>query len=243
MKKRKLKNFNNIPNHVAVIMDGNGRWAEKRGLKRNMGHRKGADRLYEILMASLEVGVKVLTVYAFSVENWKRPQAEVDYLMTEATNFLKKHESDIISKEIRVIVIGEDDRIPDYLREKKYYYMDLTKDYNKMTFVIALNYGSHQELVQMVKKISEKAKTNEIDINDINEQTVEENLYTKGLPPVDLMIRTSGEIRVSNFLLWQLSYAEMYFTKVLWPDFNKKEYYKALEEYQLRQRRFGGLTK
>ena len=147
-----------------------------------MGHRKGADRLYEILMASLEVGVKVLTVYAFSVENWKRPQAEVDYLMTEATNFLKKHESDIISKEIRVIVIGEDDRIPDYLREKKYYYMDLTKDYNKMTFVIALNYGSHQELVQMVKKISEKVKTTELTLMILMNKQWKKTYILKELP-------------------------------------------------------------
>lgn len=239
----KRNRLNNIPKHVAIIMDGNGRWAQKRGLDRTFGHKKGAERLYQITMASVDLGVKVLTVYAFSVDNWKRPQAEVNYLMNEASNFLKKHENDIINKGIKVVIIGEDDKISEDLRAKKYHYMDLTKNYDRMTLVISLNYGSHQEIVKAVKTISEKVKNNEIDLNDINEQLVEDNLYTKDLPPVDFLIRTSGEIRLSNFLLWQISYAEMYFTKVLWPDFNVKEYTRALEHYQNRKRRFGGLTK
>jgi undecaprenyl diphosphate synthase len=230
-----------LPTHVAIIMDGNGRWAVKRGLKRTMGHKKGAQRLYEILKASLDLGIKVMSVYAFSTENWNRPKEEIDYLMNEATSFLKEHEGEIVKQSIRIVIAGEDSHLPADLIEKKYYYMNLTKDFTKMTFLICLNYGSHQELVNAAKTIAGLVRQNKLAITDINEETIENVLYTKGIPPVDLLIRTSGEVRVSNFLLWQISYAEMYFTKVLWPDFNTKEYYHAIYQYQNRHRRFGAL--
>lgn len=245
LKHKKLeKRYNNIiqkdiPIHIGIILDGNGRWAKKRGLPRIMGHAMGIKRIEAIIPEVKRLGTKVLTIYAFSTENWNRPHDEVDYLMNEAKKLYERLISRIDELEYNVLVIGEKPTDRSDLLEK---IEELNKFGNKnkdFTLCVAFNYGGQKELVSVAKKISELVLNGNLNIDDINEQVIENHLYTKDLPPVDLMIRTSGEMRISNFLLWQNAYAEMYFPKLYWPDFDREALYDAIEEYQKRNRRFG----
>ena len=223
-----------IPLHVAIIMDGNGRWAQKRGLPRNMGHRKGAETLGKIVKHSLDIGIKYLTVFAFSTENWSRPQTEIDYLMKLPYEFLERYEKDFGDDDIRLKVIGKQEGLSAHLIKKINEVEKKTENNKGLTFIIALNYGSQDEIIDAINYI----KINNIEVTKENFASF---LYTKEFPEVDLLIRTSGEYRISNFLLWQIAYSELYFTDVLWPDFNKKAFNEALLEYSKRERRFGGL--
>lgn len=226
-------NFNTLPNHIAIIMDGNGRWAKKRGLSRSYGHKAGANNLKNIIFECSDLGIKVLSVYAFSTENWKRPKEEVNYLMELPFEFLDQYKNDFDDNEIRIIVSGRKDRIPLKLKDKIDEYENKTRENNGMIFNICFDYGSYDEMLNAIN-IAHKSIEGEIKKKDI-----EKHLFTSALPNLDLLIRTSGELRISNFMLWQLSYAELYFTKVLWPDFKKKELHKAIVDYQKRERRFG----
>jgi undecaprenyl diphosphate synthase len=229
----------NIPNHVAIILDGNGRWAKKRLMPRNYGHLQGAKTVEQICEDADSVGIKYLTVYAFSTENWNRPQDEVDALMKLLRKYLVDSLERANNNNMRVRVIGEKSRLSDDIRNKIEELEDSTKENTGLNFTIALNYGSRDEIVRAVKKISEDVKTGELEAETIDETTISEYLDTKGVPDPDLLIRTSGEERLSNFLLWQLAYTEFYFTDVLWPDFNKEELIKAIQKYNERDRRFG----
>ncbi len=227
---------NNIPSHVAIIMDGNGRWAKKRGLSRIKGHKAGAKAIENALDSALHLGVKVITVYAFSTENWVRPEYEVSVLMTLLFQFLKLQKKKLLDKDIKLSIIGDRSKLPLFVNREIDNVLEETKNNNSLIFNIALNYGGRAEIINAVKGIIEKGLKKE----DISEEVFSKFLYTKDLPDPDLLIRTSGEIRVSNFLLWQIAYAELYFTDVLWPDFDTIEMLKAIIEYQKRERRFGG---
>jgi len=232
---------NIIPKHIAFVMDGNGRWARERGLPRTEGHRVGMKRLKEVITSSLDLGVKVITFFAFSTENWNRPKREVRVLMHFLEMYLDKEIKDMQKKNIRFRVIGRGEPIPKYIREKIRKSEELTKNNDALTLVLAINYGARQEIVDAVKKISQAVVHQEISADDIDENILSGNLYTKGLPEPDLLIRTSGEMRLSNFLLWQLSYAELYFPKIYWPEFDKQAFSEAIKEYQNRERRFGNI--
>lgn len=231
--------LNKLPKHVAMIMDGNGRWAKKRGLPRNLGHRKGANTLQELVLYANEIGIKYMSVFAFSTENWSRPESEVNYLMKLPVEFLNEHHNEYSKKDIKIRVIGGRERLPQDLIDTINRIEDSTKNNNGLQLIIALNYGSRDEIIRATKKIVEDYN-NKI-INNIDEDIFNSYLFTKDIPDVDLLIRTSGELRISNFLLWQISYSELYFTNVLWPDFRKKEFNKALEHYSKSDRRFGGI--
>jgi undecaprenyl diphosphate synthase len=230
-----------VPNHVAIILDGNGRWAKKRFLPRTMGHRKGAFNIRDIARYANKIGIKYLTVYCFSTENWKRPQQEVDYLMQHPVRFLKRYMQDLINGSVKITFIGRRDRIPHPLIDTLLEIEEKTKDHKGLQLTLAIDYGSMEEITHAVKNLCKDVVDNKIKIEDINEKLIISNLYTKDMPPVDLLIRTSGEIRISNFLMLQIAYAELYFTDVYWPDFNEKELLKAIDNYQNRNRRFGGL--
>ena len=229
----------NIPNHIAIIMDGNGRWAQKRGLKRELGHKAGRKSVKKIVESCRELGVKNLTLYAFSTENWNRPRLEIDFLMQLLLLSLKDELRNLNKNNIKFETIGNLDKLPvkikNYLKKVK----ETTKKNTKLTLTLALSYGSRNEIVDVVKEISNKVKNNIISSKNIDETVINDHLYTRNLPDVDLLIRTSGEKRISNFLLWQIAYSELYFTKKLWPDFRKKDLYKAIISYQNRERRFG----
>lgn len=231
-----------IPTHIALILDGNGRWAKDKGFPRTYGHKKGADTLEEILIASANLGIKYLTAYVFSTENWSRPDDEVKYIMSEIVRICKNYKK-LIKNNVKLDVIGSREKVEQDVLDAIDEAIDKTKFCNRTNLVLAFNYGSKLEIVESVKKIALLVKENKITIDDITNQTIEENLYTKNIPAVDLLIRTSGEIRISNFLLWQIAYAELYFTKTYWPDFHTKEYYQAIHNYQQRHRRYGGLEK
>lgn len=230
-----------IPAHIAIILDGNGRWAKKRGLPRKAGHYNGAINLKNIALECNSLGVKCLTVYAFSTENWKRPEEEVNYLMTAPVEYYDKYRDKILSNNIRISFIGRRDRFPHEFLKRVLDVEELTKDKTGLHLVIAADYGSQYELTEATKKISQLVNRGALKVDEITPELIEGNLFTSNLPKLDLLIRTSGEIRISNFLLWQLSYSELYFTKVYWPAFNKKELYKAIYDYQHRNRRYGGL--
>lgn len=232
-------NKNKLPRHIAIILDGNGRWAKKIGLPRIAGHAQGIKTLGELVTASNELGIKNLTVFAFSTENINRPAGEVEFLMKEFLNFYENSLVKLLNKKINVRVIGEYENLSDSIVEaiKKINGESYFED--SMTFTICFNYGSRQEIIHSIKEIALAVNNNELNIDDINESVVSNYLYTKDLEPLDLIIRTSGEYRLSNFLLWQASYAELYFTNTLFPDFNKEELYKAILDYQNRDRRFG----
>lgn len=232
---------NNLPNHIAIILDGNGRWAKSKGLPRNLGHRKGAFNIRKIAKACIEIGIPYLTVFCFSTENWKRPEKEVNYIMTAPIKFFTKFEKNIEESNIKIKFIGRKDRFNLELLNIINKIEDVTKDHNELTLTICADYGSYEEITHAVKNIALKVKNNEISIDDINEKMIEDNLYTSGYPKLDLLIRTSGEQRISNFLLWQLAYSELYFTDIYWPDFNKDSLIDAIYAYQHRNRRFGGL--
>ena len=228
-----------IPTHVAIILDGNGRWAKAKGLPRKAGHVRGAKNVETICEAAYNMGIKYLTVYAFSTENWNRPQDEVDALMQLLRNYMKTCLKTAAKNNMSVRVIGDKTRLADDIRDSIAKLEEATKDYTGLHFQIALNYGSRDEITRAVKSLAQQVATGELAPEQITEQTISEHLDTVGIPDPDLMIRTSGEQRISNYLLWQLAYAEFYFTPVPWPDFDKKELEKAIEAYQNRDRRYG----
>lgn len=230
----------NIPQHVAIIMDGNGRWAQQRGLPRIKGHEQGAESVRAVLRAAKQAGVKYLTLYAFSTENWVRPKDEVDGLMNLLGLFIDKHRREFLKNRIRLRIIGQIERLPGDLRKKLARVMAESAEDFDYTLIVALSYGSRFEIAEAAKAIALKAAKGELDPETVNEQTVAQHLYLPDVPDPELMIRTSGELRLSNFLLWQLSYAELYVTEVLWPDFREPEFLKALEAFNQRGRRFGG---
>ena len=229
-----------FPKHIAIIMDGNGRWARRKGLPRSEGHRKGLSVIREILKASLEFGVGYLTLYAFSTENWKRPSEEVDFLMRSCEDVITRELPFLLINDIRFKHIGSLDGLPLSLKGCIRSAAELTKNNRKLCLGLAFNYGSRSEIVEAVKKISQQVKEGSLDISNITEETVSSFLYTSDVPDPDLLIRTSGEMRLSNFLLWQICYSELYVTKIYWPDFSKRHFGRAIREYQKRSRRFGG---
>ena len=230
-----------IPNHVAIILDGNGRWAKKKGMPRTYGHVKGCENLEKICSVAKELGVKYLTVYAFSTENWKRSKEEVDALMKLFRNYMKKCIKISRDNKMQVRDIGDPTAFDPDLQEKINELEEYSSQYDELYFQIALNYGSRDEIKRAVQKMAEDVKAEKLNPEEISEQTISDYLDTKGLPDPDLLIRTSGEERLSNFLMWQLAYTEFYFTDVAWPDFNKAELEKAIAKYNQRDRRFGGV--
>jgi undecaprenyl diphosphate synthase len=231
----------NLPQHVAIIMDGNGRWAKQRHLPRVEGHRAGAESARAIIRTAGELGIKYLTLYAFSAENWNRPKDEVDALMKYLVHYLKSETPELNKNNVRLEVIGQVYRLPENVQDHlKKSIVTLSKN-NGLTLVMALSYGSRIEIVEAVRSIAEKAKQGKLDPADINEQVISQHLWTRNVPDPDLLIRTSGEMRISNFLLWQISYTELVVTPTFWPDFRKAQFFDALEEYTRRHRRFGAL--
>lgn len=228
-----------MPKHIAIIMDGNGRWAKKRGRIRIFGHENGVKAVRSTVETCAELGIEALTMYAFSTENWNRPQQEVDRLMSLLVSSLNRELKTFIKNDIKLIAIGDIKQLPTKTFKTLQKVMEATKKHKGMTLALALNYGSRAEIINVVKNIAEKVKNNIINTEDIDQVIINEHLYTQNLPDVDLLIRTSGEKRISNFLLWQIAYAELYFTDVLWPDFNKENLYEAIIDYQNRERRFG----
>ncbi len=242
MKSSKTNRFeSSLPRHVAIIMDGNGRWAKKRGLPRIRGHQEGAKSVIEAIKSCRELGVEYLTLYAFSLENWKRPEDEINGLMVLLGKFLKKEEKLLHEHEIRLRIIGRLEDLPQDLQTELKRVCDETSQYDSGNLTVALSYSGRDEMLSAVKMIARKVADGEIDVDSIDENTISSNLHCPEIPDPDLMIRTSGENRISNFLLWQLSYTELYFTDVLWPDFRKEHFRTAIEEYGRRCRRFGGI--
>lgn len=229
----------NLPKHLAIIMDGNGRWAKQQGFLRAFGHENGTKSVKEIIKTSAKLGIEYLTLYAFSTENWNRPKLEVQALMKILINSLKKELTTLQENNIRLNAIGNLDKLPKTAQKELLDVIEKTKNNTRLTLTLALSYGSREELVNAVKIISDKVKNNIISIDTIDDSIINEHLYTQNLPDVDLLIRTSGEHRISNFLLWQIAYAELYFTNVLWPDFKDQDLYEAIISYQKRERRFG----
>jgi undecaprenyl diphosphate synthase len=228
-----------LPNHLAIIMDGNGRWAKQKGLLRAIGHENGTKSVRSVVEACAELNIPFLTLYAFSTENWNRPKREVELLMKLLVSSLKKEIKTLQDNDIKLSAIGNLDALPKKVNTELQEVIESTKSNTNMTLVLALSYGSREELIKTVKEISLKVKNNLISRDAIDESVINNHLYTRSLPDVDLLIRTSGEQRISNFLLWQLAYAELYFTDTLWPDFTKTHLYEALLNYQNRERRFG----
>lgn len=239
MDKKSLINLNYVPNHVAIIMDGNGRWAKGKGMNRVFGHRNALTAVRESVEAASEIGVEAVTLYAFSTENWKRPKVEVDALMSLIINSLKKELPDFMKNGVKVNSIGCIESLPIKAQKVLSEVIFETKNNNKIVLTFALSYSAREEIVNTIKNISKKVVNKQLDIEEIDEKIINNHLYTFNLPDVDLMIRTSGEQRISNFLLWQVAYAELYFTNILWPDFRKEHFYDAIIEYQNRERRFG----
>lgn len=236
-----LPSPDNIPRHVAIIMDGNGRWARERGLPRVAGHRSGMHTVRRIAMAAGRIGVKVLTLYAFSTENWKRPKSEVDYLMKLPQEFLAVELEELIANNVRVRVMGSRQGLPEHTLAAVDEAIRRTADNTGLILNFALNYGSRAELVEAARELARRVKAGELDERAIDEQTFASCLSTADLPDPDLLIRTSGELRISNFMLWQLAYSEFWFTDVYWPEFTERHFYDAIREYQRRVRRYGGL--
>ena len=232
---------NNIPKHIAIIMDGNGRWAKKIGRERTIGHSSGAKSVRDVLEGCIELNIKNLTLYVFSIENWQRPKIEVNALMHLLFKSITQELDNLIKNNVRLKIIGNDSMLPTRIKEKLIDAVSKTKSNTGLILNLAVSYGSKQEIIQAVKNISNKVKKNIISLEKIDENTINDHLYTRDLDNVDLLIRTGGEIRVSNFLLWQISYAELYFLKILWPDFRKSHLFKSVIEYQKRTRRFGNL--
>jgi len=239
-----LKNINkdNIPKHVAVIMDGNGRWAKKNGLLRTIGHKNGVKSVREIVEASVELGISVLTLFAFSTENWNRPKAEINALMELLVSALNKELSTFQKNNIQLQTIGETNALPKGCRNKLTEIIKETSGNTGLKLVLALSYSSKLEIINSIKNIAQKIADKTINPEDINETSFSNELYTSDYPDPDLLIRTSGEYRISNFLLWQIAYAELYFSPKLWPDFTKADFFEAIAEYQNRERRFGKTT-
>ena len=230
---------NKLPKHIAIIMDGNGRWAKLKGKNRVIGHKQGAKTVKEIVKASGEIGIKYLTLYAFSTENWNRPKFEIEALMTLLVTAIKEETNELIKNNVKLLAIGNHDSLPKKVKNKLYQAIEQTKNGKGLTLTLAISYSAKWEIIEAVKKIANKVKNNSLEINEINDKIFDNNLSTSGIPNPELMIRTSGEYRISNFLLWQLAYSELYFTEKYWPDFNKNEFIKAIINYQQRERRFG----
>lgn len=228
-----------LPQHLAIIMDGNGRWAKKKGLLRALGHESGTQSVRNIVEYCAELGIPNLTLYAFSTENWNRPKLEVDTLMKLLVSSLKKELKTLQKNDISLKTIGKIEELPTSVYNNLASVIEQTKNNKHMTLTLALNYGSREEIRNCIKEISVKVKNNLISPDDIDDDVINNHLYTRNLPDVDLLIRTSGELRISNFLLWQIAYSELYFTDTLWPDFTKEELHKAILNYQNRERRFG----
>ncbi|HKM02104.1 MAG TPA: isoprenyl transferase [Sedimentibacter sp.] len=228
-----------IPEHIAVIMDGNRRWAKKKNLPTKLGHREGALRVTDLVRNCADIGVKYLSVYAFSTENWNRDKKEIDYLMTLLMEFVIKELNNLHKNDVKITMMGNIDDLPEKTRKEVQRSVELTKNNKTLHLNIALSYGSRNEIIRAVKNIINDYENNEINIEEINEESFNKYLFTNDMPDPDLLIRTSGEVRLSNFLLYQLAYTEFYFTDVLWPDFNKEELLKSIESYQQRKRRYG----
>ena len=228
-----------IPKHVAIIMDGNGRWAKDKGLPREFGHQNGVNSVKSIVQEAYKSGVEYLTLYAFSIENWDRPSDEVSSLMSLLVSTLRDEFDEIFDKDIKLNAVGEINSLPKEVVSELEFIINKTKNNQKMNLTLALSYGGKQEIFNAVKMIADKVKNNLIELNNFDDSIINSHLYTKNLPDVDLLIRTSGEQRISNFLLWQIAYAELYFTDVYWPDFSKDDFNLALENYKSRERRFG----
>ena len=239
MSKKELLHTQKMPKHVAIIMDGNGRWAKQKGRLRVFGHENGTKSVREITETCVELNIENLTLYAFSTENWKRPKIEVQTLMRLLISSLKNEIKTLQDNDIRLQTIGNTDELPRKVQRELQDVISQTKGNKKMTLTLALSYGSRDEIINTIKQISIKVKNNIISPELIDESVINEHLYTRNLPDVDLLIRTSGEQRISNFLLWQIAYAELFFTEVLWPDFRKENLYEAILSYQKRERRFG----
>jgi undecaprenyl diphosphate synthase len=230
--------FARLPRHIAIIMDGNGRWAKKRNLPRVEGHKAGSESVREVVETCARIGIKYLTLYAFSKENWKRPRSEISTLWRLLEDYLKKDYKVLEKNQLRLKVIGQKEALPAPVRRELARVENLTKDYNRMTIILALNYGGRAEIVEAVKKIFHDKST---EINTLDEDQFSRYLFTAEIPDPDLLIRTSGEMRVSNFLLWQIAYSEIWITPEFWPDFRKKHLLQALVDYQRRERRFGDI--
>ncbi len=229
----------NIPKHIAIIMDGNGRWAKSKGQERTFGHRNAISAVRNAIAACTKADVEYLTLYTFSTENWKRPEDEITTLMTLLSESIIKESDELMSKEIRMHVIGEIDKLPELVQEQLMNIVEITKNNSKTNLVLALSYGSQREILNAVKKIAQDVKQEKINVEDIDEKVFENHLYTKDFPPVDLLIRTSGEVRISNFLLWQIAYAELQFLDIYWPDFTEEDLFQCILNYQNKERRFG----
>jgi undecaprenyl diphosphate synthase len=235
-------NLQTLPSHLGIIMDGNGRWAKKRLLNRVKGHEKGTQTVRSIVTVARELGIGMLTLYAFSTENWARPKLEVKALMMLLKKFIVSEREDFSKNDIRVNIIGQKHRLPKDIQKEIDITLDLTKNNGKMVLNLALSYGSREEITNAVKRIAIKIKSKEMDPNDITQDLISNHLYTKTMPDPDLIIRTSGENRLSNFLMWQAAYSEIYISETLWPDFSKDEFIEILKNYQKRNRRFGKVS-
>ncbi len=234
---------NNLPQHIAIIMDGNGRWANKRLLPRTMGHRAGMNSLKEVVRACSDIGVSVLTVYAFSTENWKRPLQEVNYLMRLLVEYLHRELEELHNNAVRINVLGDYNSLPHQCRQEIAEALQITRNNQGLGFNIALNYGSRAEIIAAVKKLASGLQNGEFSLEEIDEERFTAFLTTAGMPDPDLLIRTAGEMRISNFLLWQIAYTELWVTECLWPDFSREHLMQAIWDYQHRERRFGGLNR
>lgn len=232
-------NTHQLPKHVAIIMDGNGRWAKSRGEERTFGHKSAIKAVRDVVNACNEIHIPYLTLYTFSSENWKRPNDEVNTLMSLISETLLLEAEQIFSKGLRLHVIGDIEKLPELVRDQMLQLVNITKDNTRGNLILALSYGSQSEILNAVKKISSKVKSGELSETDITEEVFENHLYTKDFPPVDLLIRTSGEVRISNFLLWQIAYAELQFLDILWPDFGKENFFQCIYDFQNKERRFG----
>jgi undecaprenyl diphosphate synthase len=231
----------NIPTHIAIIMDGNGRWAKKRNMPRIFGHKQGENSVREITTACAELKVKYLTLYAFSTENWKRPEKEVGFLMKLLSEFLDKETKTMMKNNVRLLTIGATDKMDPVLYKKIQSVIKTTSKNTGLNLILALNYGSRMEITSAVKSIASDVKNKKLKVSEINEGLISQKLFTAGIPDPDMLIRTSGEMRISNFMLWQIAYTEIFVTGVLWPDFGKKSLLLAIKEYSCRERRFGGI--
>ena len=232
-------NIKRLPKHIAIIMDGNGRWAKLRNQPRVFGHREGAKSVRKVVEAATRLGINNLTLYAFSTENWNRPKHEIKTLMKLLVSALKRELGLMKKNNIRLNAIGHTDMMPENVQHELQEVLDETKTNTGLVLTLALSYGARQEIQRAIQEISHKVKNNIISVENVDEDTINKHLYTQNLPDVDLLIRTSGEVRISNFLLWQIAYAELYFTEELWPDFDETSLYNAITDYQLRERRFG----
>ena len=240
--RERLKRRGKLPRHVAIIMDGNGRWAKQRGLPRVAGHREGVKAVRDVVEGCGELGIDVLTLYTFSTENWRRPKEEVSALMRLLLRTLQRELDDLIRNNVRLMAVGNLEHLPDEARKGILNGIEATRENSGLILNLALNYGGREEIVAAVKRIAEKINKKALTPEDIDSDTIGRHLYTSNLPDPDLMIRTSGELRISNFLLWQLAYTEIYITDVLWPDFRRKDLFEAIDNYQKRERRFGKVS-